>query len=177
VEGVLRAMWIKKLKTAAMILLASCVLAGGIGQWSRPRALAQREPDKKPELPNKPGVPDKAPDRIKDLLKSRFEAAKDENEARMKEFLAGRGTLDCLIDSSLRLLTAELEMNQKYEAQLAALESYAKRMKELYEVNEARYKAGQVSVSDFKQSTYFHLDAKLRLERAKSKAVSAPPRD
>jgi hypothetical protein len=166
VEGVLRAMWIKKLKTAAMIFLAVCVLAGGIGRWSRPHALAQPDTEKKAE-PSSP--PAKAADRMKDLLKSRFEAARDENEARTKEFLAGRGTLDSLVASSLRLLTAEQELQDKHAGQLAALKTHAERMKTIYDVTEAKYKAGQVSSAEFKQSEYFHLDAELRLERGKSK--------
>jgi RNA polymerase sigma factor (sigma-70 family) len=173
-EGVLRAMWIKKLKTAGMIFLAVCVLAGGLGHWSRHHALAQPEPEKKGE-PARP--PERGPDRLKDLLKARFEAARDESSARSEEFLAGRGTLDSLVGSSLRLLEAERELNPKYEGQLAACEAHARRMKSTHKIMEAKYEAGQVSSADRKQAAYFHLDAELRVERVKSKSAPKLLRD
>jgi RNA polymerase sigma factor (sigma-70 family) len=173
-QGVLRAMWIKKLKTAGVIFLAVCVLAGGMGHWSRHNALAQREPEKKAEPASPPA---KGADRMKELLKARFEAARDENRARSEEFLAGRGSLDSLIGSSLRLLEAERELNPRHEGQLAAFEGHARRMKSTSEIMEAKYEAGQVSSADRKQAAYFHLDAELRLERVKSKSAPRPGGD
>jgi RNA polymerase sigma factor (sigma-70 family) len=165
VEGVLRAMWIKKLKTAGMIVLAVCVLAGAIGQWSRPSALAQREPEKKAE-PAKP--PATAAERIKELLKARFEAAKEENRARTTAFEAGRETMENLVACSLRLLEAERDLSTKHEDQLTALDAHAKRMKEIHDRIEALYEAGRVSLAERKQAEYYHLDAQLRLERYKN---------
>jgi RNA polymerase sigma factor (sigma-70 family) len=169
-EGVLRVMWMRKLRTAAAITLAVCAVAGGVGYWGRPNAAAQTAAKKVEERPVAAG---QGADRIKGLLKARYEAASEETRARATEYEAGRGNLDILAGASLRLLEAERELNPKHDDQLAALRAHAKRMKDVYELADARYQAGRTSTADAKQAEYHHLDAELRLERWKSKNAPA----
>jgi outer membrane protein TolC len=73
--------------------------------------------------------------------------------------------------SSLRLLEAELEWKTKPAEQIAALEAHLERMKNIHDINLARFNAGRASVGDLKQAEYYRLDAEVRLERAKQKAA------
>jgi len=164
-------MFFHKLKTLTLVLLTLGVLGAGLGLLYQPQSAAQPPVEKKPAAP-KPAAP--AKDALADLLTRRFEAAKSELEARSQEFLAGRGTLDILIQASLRTLQAELELKRKPAEQVTALEAHRDRMKEIFDVNDTKHKAGRVSIADYKQSEYYHLDAEIKVERAKRKLVPPP---
>src|SRR5207245_4817994 len=59
--------------------------------------------------------------KLKQLLKERIAAARDEIDARMNQFEAGKGTIDFLIGASKRLVIAELDATDKKANQLSAL--------------------------------------------------------
>ena len=61
-----------------------------------------------------------------------------EAEARWREFLAGRGVLEITAAASTRLLQAELDLSQKPQDRLAALEAHLLRMDELLAINQKR---------------------------------------
>jgi hypothetical protein len=166
-EGVLRAMWISKLKTATILVLSMSVLGAGAG-FAYQKLAAQPAGIEKIE-PVKPPAP--AKNRLKELLKARLEAAETEMNARREEYMAGRGTLDITLGSSLRVLKAKQEMSNKAADQIAALKDHLERMKEIYQVNLARFNAGRVPISDVKESEYNYLDAEIMLERAKMKSA------
>jgi hypothetical protein len=105
----------------------------------------------------------------KELAKERLEAALFEHESRIKEFLAGRGTLEFVIGSSLRRLDAELALCESEADRIAAMEDHWLRMKLVEQVNKARFDAGRIPIQDFMQSRYFRLDAEIALHRARSK--------
>jgi RNA polymerase sigma factor (sigma-70 family) len=107
--------------------------------------------------------------KMKSLLKERFDAAKKETEARGKEYEAGRGTLDIYLNSSRRLLEAELDLSTKTTDHVAAWRTHLLRMQGVYEINLARYNAGRISVQDLAQANYYRRDAEIGLERVKAK--------
>jgi hypothetical protein len=106
--------------------------------------------------------------KMKSRLKGRFDAAKTEVEARGKEYVAGRGTLDVFIGASRRLLAAELDLSPKTTDHVTAWEAHRQRMQAVYEINLVRYNAGRINVQDLAQSDYYRLDAEIGLERAKA---------
>jgi RNA polymerase sigma factor (sigma-70 family) len=172
-------------------LLAYPSLAGqpdtGPGAAAAPPAPAQAAAPPPVAAPNQDGIPipplatfdakkvqdlldkSKASDRIKGLLKAKYDAARLEMDSRVKEFYAGRGTLDISLGSSLRLLEAERELSDRKEDQVAALENHFKRMRVVEQVNEARFQAGRIAVQDLAQSTFYRVQAEIWLERAKAK--------
>jgi RNA polymerase sigma factor (sigma-70 family) len=107
-------------------------------------------------------------EKMKILLKARFDAVNTEAECRWKEYCAGRGTLDILESSSRRLLEAELALSSNKADHVAAWESQLQRTHQIYLINLDRYNAGRISRQDFEQSNYCQLDAEIGLERAKA---------
>lgn len=103
------------------------------------------------------------------LLKERLKAAQDECDARFKEFLAGRGTLDILLDASQRRLKAELPLADTNTARVAAYERYWEITWQMETVNKARYDAGRIAVTDYAQSRFHRLDAEILLRDAMEK--------
>jgi hypothetical protein len=168
-EGVLHAMWMTKLKVAAVVFLAGGIVTGGAGilSFRTPAATSADAPAPaaKKTVPPRPPPQDNA--KIKDLLKARLEAVKTEWDARHREFLAGRGTQDILFNSAKRLLNSQLEVSATKAERLAAHEEHLERMKEYKQVNDARFNAGRIPIQDKAQADYECLDAEIRLERAK----------
>jgi outer membrane protein TolC len=103
------------------------------------------------------------------LLKERVEVAKTEFDSHNQEFLAGRGTLDILFGAGKRLLQAQRELSEKKEDQIAALEAYLKITQSIEEVNQARFNAGRINISDMAEAKYYRLEAEIWLERARAK--------
>jgi hypothetical protein len=111
----------------------------------------------------------KGSDKLKSLLKDRYEAASEELTARFKEFLIGRGTLDILINSSHRLFEAERELSDKKADQIAAGEKRLRLLQEVEQVNQRRFDDGRIAAQDYAQSKYNRLEAEIWLERAKER--------
>jgi hypothetical protein len=105
--------------------------------------------------------------RLGDLLKEQLEAAQTMTKARWEEFLAGRGTLDILLEASHHLLQAELDMASKQSDRLAILEAHWQLLKDIETVNEAQFRAGRIPIADFAQTRFNRARAELWLERAK----------
>jgi RNA polymerase sigma factor (sigma-70 family) len=188
-EGVLKAMFLSKIKTIGLSLLAVGLIAGGLGLYaSRVPAAASTLPQKSPPLNSDDFKADQDKDKpkqetdntkerielrvnekIQALLKEKLETANLEQDARMKEFLAGRGTLDFLFAGSRRLLEAQRDMSDKKEDQVAALEAHWQRMKQIEELNKKRFDAGRIGIQDYAESKYYRLEAEVWLEKAKAK--------
>jgi RNA polymerase sigma factor (sigma-70 family) len=176
-EGVLRAMFLSKLRIAGVILVCLVLLGAGVGVLARQgqegappaggQAAAPAPDDKKKEEP--PADKAKADDEIKALLKARADTAETVVNARYQEFVAGRGTLDILLRYSEKRLEAELEQTDKKEEQLAALKKHLELMQEIEKINQARFDAGRVSIADLAASQLARIEAELRLARAKAK--------
>ncbi len=194
-EGVLLAMFMSKVKIAAGMLLAAAMIAAGASvlayarQPSQPHEKKKAGKDRGPETGEerfgkeieallKPTFSrDKVEslldaanvgERLKALLKARLKAAKAEMEAGVKDFHAGRGTLDALGDPSQRLLKAELELGPKKADLIAALDRHFQLTKKLHEVNEARFDAAKINIMDLSEAKLDRLEAEIELERVKS---------
>jgi hypothetical protein len=85
-----------------------------------------------------------------------------------RQFLAGQGTLDILLGSSLRLLEAERLLSQEKSNQLAALEHHLGCMRESENVSQARFDAARIAIMDLAQPQFYRIQAELWLEQAKS---------
>jgi RNA polymerase sigma factor (sigma-70 family) len=164
VEGVLRAMFLSKVKHVAAVLLALGVLGTGAGLWAWRAPAAQPTDGDKP-----PAAGRRGPDPLRPLLEAKVKAAEVELDARMKEFAAGRGTLDICLGASRRVVEAQREMGLKKEDWIAVLEAHTKLTKEIHETNVGRFNAGRIAVQDVKESEYYYLEAQIWLERAKGK--------
>jgi hypothetical protein len=102
------------------------------------------------------------------LLWDRLEAAKTVVSRRWKELYVGRGTLDIYLNSSRRLLEAELDLSSSKADHVAAWDTHRQRMQAVYEMNQERYNAGRLSLQDLEDSHYYCIDAEIGLERAKA---------
>jgi hypothetical protein len=113
------------------------------------------------------------------MMRERVEATRTEYESRFKEFLAGRGTLDFLIGSSLRLLEAGLALARNNTSRLAAFERHWRFAFESETINRGRFEAGRVPVQDYAESKYVRLEAEIWLaqarEQAKERALAVQP--
>jgi hypothetical protein len=107
-------------------------------------------------------------EKMKTLLWDRVEAARTVVTRRWKEFFVGRGTLDIYLNSSRRLLAAELDLSSNQADHVAAWETHRQRMQAVYDLNRERYNAGRLSLQDVEDSHYYCLDAEIGLERAKA---------
>jgi RNA polymerase sigma factor (sigma-70 family) len=172
-EGVLRAMFLNKLRIAGVILVCLALLGTGVGvlAFQRPGAPPpggdQAAPADKKEDP--PAPPGKEDDEVEKLLQARVEAADTEATRRYQEFQAGRGTLHLLLSSSVKRLEAELERTDKKDEQLAALKKHVELMRDVEKENQKRFDEGRVSPADLASSQHARIDAELRLARAKAK--------
>jgi RNA polymerase sigma factor (sigma-70 family) len=192
VEGVLRTMFMTKLKIAAVLLILGLVGAGtGLATYHR---FPSDQPGSAVAVPGQP-IPEEvqppvseslpvallsdekvdallaastANDKLKPLLKERYQAASVEMESRYKDFVAGRGTLDILFGSSRRLLEAERELSDRKADQIAALERRWKILRAVEQLNQARFNAGRIPIHDLAVSRFHRLDAEIMLERAKA---------
>lgn len=168
VEGVLQTMFVTKLKTIGAAVFVVSLLAMGAGGLAFQAPKADPKPEKNTPQPQG-AVKDE--DRLTALLKARVQAAELELEVRMKEFLAGRGTLDVLLGASRRHVEAYRELHPKPADHLIAAESHFRRMKDVHEINENRYQAGRIPISDLKETEYYRLEAEIWLERLKPKRL------
>jgi hypothetical protein len=162
-EGVLQAMSPNTLRTA--LVLALClVVAGGISALS---LMAQAPPAAKDEAP-RPAA-DKGEGKLQKLLEERLKVAKQEVEARRKEFEAGKTTFEGMAEAWRRVLKAELDLATDKAARVAAYERYVKLLKQVSEVSKARYEAGRASFATYCEAEYLRLDAEIALEREKAR--------
>jgi hypothetical protein len=103
----------------------------------------------------------------KALARERYYAANVGLGARFKEFLAGRGTLDFLLDSSLRVMEAQLALSDNKVSQLAAIERHWIQTMLAEDINWGRYAASRIPIQDCAWTMYERLKVELRLAEAK----------
>jgi hypothetical protein len=104
----------------------------------------------------------------RELALARLEAARASCEARTQEFLAGRGTLDILFESSMQRLRAELDVAPHRADELTALERHWKQSKLIEDVNRGRFEDGKIAIQDYMESVWFRL-GQLKLAQARSR--------
>lgn len=101
---------------------------------------------------------------LEDFHRAKRAAALAQFEARFKEFEAGRGTLDFLLEAAVALREVEVALSNRKEDQLAADEQFWEAAYMTERVNRARYEAGRIPVQDYAASRYQRFDAALRLQ-------------
>ncbi len=116
----------------------------------------------------------KGSEKVKSLLKGQLEAAYEQMEARFREFLAGRGTLDILLEASICVLQAELDVCPAPKDRLKSFEAHSKCMYEIMKINKLRFESGRIPISDYAQSKFFHARSELWIERLKAGQELAP---
>ncbi len=105
---------------------------------------------------------------VRELEQAKLEAARGEVEARLKEFLAGRGTLDILLGTSQDWLEAQRAVLREPANQLAALERHWMLAKQIDHVNQVRYLAGRIPIQDYLQSRHDRLEAQIQVTHARA---------
>ncbi len=155
-----------------------------------PPPVAVRAPGEDVEVPEEVTLAGESPNPLlsRDLARSKFEvsqgnlrdlrlaklaAARETADARMKEFLAGRGTLDFLMASSRQMLEAEQDVSTTPTERVAALERHWQRMRLIEEINRVRYDAGRIPIQDYSDCKYYRLQAEIWLIEARGKAGKA----
>jgi hypothetical protein len=101
------------------------------------------------------------------LARAKLAAATEESDARWKEFLAGRGTLDIFLGSLERRLESELALADNAPDRRTAHERHWRQLLLVDEVNRGRFEAGRIPIQDYAQSQHARLDAQIRLAQAR----------
>jgi hypothetical protein len=104
---------------------------------------------------------------ISGLQRARFDAARTEFLTRYRQYLAGRGTLDILVEIGGNLRDAQLDTLDRPADRIAVLELYASRTRMIESVVRAQYEAGRASLADFAQARSDRLEAEIHLAEAR----------
>ncbi len=110
-----------------------------------------------------------------EIYKSLQQARKTEWDARWKQYLAGRGTLDFLLQSSSELLSSELNLAENPEDRQTAYKAHVARTYEVLKINKLRFEAGKVATQDLAQATGEYESARARLLTSMGKDPSTNP--
>lgn len=108
---------------------------------------------------------------VNDLAQAKLADSRHSADNRFKEFLAGRGTLEWVVDSHYRVLESELAVAANDSERVAAVERLWVVFHTVEEVNEARSLAGRIPISDYMFSVLSCRDAEIRLAKAREKAA------
>jgi hypothetical protein len=101
--------------------------------------------------------------------REKLETARGGSNARFREFLAGRGTLDILLEVLIHRLESELALATSQSDRLASYEKHWERTMLIEIINKGRYDRKQIPIQDYMQSKYFRLQAQIWLTEAKAK--------
>jgi hypothetical protein len=159
-EGVLRAMFLSRVKIAVVALLTTVVAGtalGVLGLEAKPPAPAAAE---KPKT-GKDKADAATREKIRKLQLERRDALKEAEAARLQELLGGRGTLDMLLKTSRLLLQAELDLAATAPQRVAAHAAHLNVAKEVDAMFEKLHDAGRVTRADFMHARAARLEAEI----------------
>jgi hypothetical protein len=108
------------------------------------------------------------------LTRSMAEAARGAYEARWREFLTGRGTLDILLEASVHWLDSERAVYGDKADPVAFAERRVVLMALIDAENRERHAHGRIPIQDYLQAHFYLLDAELELLAAKTAGPSQP---
>jgi RNA polymerase sigma factor (sigma-70 family) len=171
-EGVLKAMFMRKLKITTALLALVFFVGLGVGAMiydakaEQPTAKAQQDTNAGDAVQDAKKDAGESRDEAK-IIAELVDAAKEEWTARRQAFAAGRETQEFLYTAARRLLQAELEKAKKQEERIAAWQAHLDRLAEVERVNKDRYEVGRISSQDYQASRFWRLEAELGLARAK----------
>jgi hypothetical protein len=103
----------------------------------------------------------------KALAHAKLDTARIAFEARVKEFLQGRGTLDFVLEASVRGIESELAQSDNLADRLAALERNWTQKKIGEIIAQERFESGRIPVQEYAGTVYERLKAEIRLIDAK----------
>jgi hypothetical protein len=108
------------------------------------------------------------------IAKAMLEAAREGYRARLEELLAGRTTVDVLVETSTDRLEAELALSSRQEDQIRAREQQWRHSLLAERVLERRFRDGRANEAELMQLRYARLDAQVALEEAKAEKRESP---
>lgn len=173
-------MFSARVKTIGIFLSTMALLAGGPGlcaarvpvDWAKHRAVPSKrmtvQANQNTGVSTSARPADESAQKINALLKQKLDTASLEFEARMNEFLVGKGWLDFLCAASRRVLDAQRDLAEKKADHIAALEAHWQRMKQIEEKQVERFNAARIPIQDVAQAKYHRLEAEVWLEKAKA---------
>ena len=104
-----------------------------------------------------------------ELIRKMLAATREQESERLKEFHGGRGTLDFLIESSVRLAHARLLASDNPDERLASYENLWFACREIERVNLFRYQDGRIPIQDYAVSRYYRRQAEIFLREEQTK--------
>ncbi len=116
-----------------------------------------------------PRKPAPGADELQKLLIARNNAALIELQARGQELMAGRVSVDEVVDAAVRWRDSALELSEKPADQMVIHQQTLEVARYLDTICDAKLNAGTIRVADVQKSHYFRLDAEIRLLKAKQK--------
>jgi hypothetical protein len=114
--------------------------------------------------------------KLQPLMEKRLAGVKLQMQSRAEELLAGKTTVDVLLEASRNLLKAQQEMSDRPVDQLRMLEMHFERMKLFHEIVDTRFRAGRANTGEVGQAAYERYDAEIALERYKAKLGNDKPK-
>jgi RNA polymerase sigma factor (sigma-70 family) len=167
-EGVLRAMFVTKMKIAAVLILTVGVFAAGGVLVHRtltaaPQAKEQPAPPRQPGAPKAEAVTGAPPRQVpKELLEKQLDAARNVFERRQGRIRAGTGLPIELFGWSERWLEAELALSSKKADRLAALKAHVERTRDVDRMMATYAATGLGKKEDADAATYDRVRAEIR---------------
>jgi hypothetical protein len=101
--------------------------------------------------------------RLEELRRERLEALKIAIQSRMTEMMAGRGTLDILIEVLQDLAEVEIELASNPRQRRQAQERLLKALQELEQLYQKRFDAGRVGIEELCETRAARLEAEIAL--------------
>jgi hypothetical protein len=118
--------------------------------------------------PNQTAQTNANPAKLQELLKARYKAASDEVAERRALYFGGRVSLDSVLDSVQRQVTAGAEMAATPAEKMKQLQIAFEAAKEAEAIVRDRFLNAAESVQVMQHATYARLDAEIALVRARS---------
>jgi hypothetical protein len=188
-EGVLKSMFLAKLRLVAVGLLLAGVVWAGVAIYPRvlraepnglkeadkavPDDVAKDKPDtqrvdraKQGQLGERVAEDSK----LRTLFKERLAAVKGIEADIEKRYRAALAGLDELLRARQAVLSAELDLSNSDKERIAIHEKIISLAKQLEEVVDKRFQAGHAGLSDVLRTRVSRLEAEIDLERAKEGA-------
>jgi RNA polymerase sigma factor (sigma-70 family) len=164
-EGVVRAMFVKKLKVAAAVLAMAGAVLGAALLVHRPTAA--QPPAGLARMRTGPLQAD-GPE-VKALVKERKELLQQEVQELWRMFEAGRGLLTPLLAASRQLLQAELELATTPADRVAAHERHFSQMDKCEQIVKLAYEARRMNAPAYYEMRSARLEAEIGQLRAGGK--------
>ena len=182
-EGMVRTMTLRKLRHALIVVVALLVIGGGVGVLGR--SMWAGEPDDGPKASpsdkgsgvDKDSKPAEADAKLNEALKDRREMLLKAIAARIKQWQAGKITLDPLKDDLRALVKVTLELSAEKKGRVDGLKECEKLTKAVVDVTEAQFKAGIVSEADTLEAKVLLLEIQAELLREQNKTSPVVDKD